>query len=386
MSNVINLDRVQLNLHALTELREKTPNHNILKQYTGWGGMRSAMFTPEVYRSLKKVCTDNEITSIKKTITNAYYTPPNIVNFIYDALALLKKPFTNILEPSAGHGLFLDLMSTEMKENGNLFAVEMDNVSCRFIQCLYPEVNLFHGGFETYHPESTFDLIIGNPPYGREIVKDEQHLNLSALRIHHYFVAKCMRLLEPGGVLAMVLPRYFMDNRRDHAREIIHNEGGSLLAAYRLPDNLFSDAKVTVDVVFLIKQAGDKDWLSHDEIRINGESATINRYFSLNPNHIIGDLQIIEAYGRPELTCRQSKTSETMTALRQHLEMFPPKKLPSVDECKENLEKKIFLINKQIDKLSILRNRAIQAKLDICLMEKQFLKNCFDKVLLNAVI
>ena len=237
MSNVFNVDRVQRNLHALTELRKETPNPEILKRYTGWGGMRSAIFTPDVYRSLKQACSDSEIISIKKTTSNAYYTPPNIVNFIYDALGLLKRSFPKVLEPSAGHGLFLDLMPANMKTSSDLFAVELDNVSCQLIQGLYPDVHLFHGGFETYQPKITFDLIIGNPPYGREIVNDEQHANLSALRIHHYFVAKCMRLLEPGGVLAMVLPRYFMDNRRDHSREIIHNEGGSLLAAYRFPDS-----------------------------------------------------------------------------------------------------------------------------------------------------
>ena len=386
MSNVLNTSRIQRNLHALAELRKKTPNPEILKRYTGWGGMRTAIFTPDIYRSLKQVCSDSEITSIKKTTSSAYYTPSNIIHFIYDALALLNRPFKKILEPSAGHGLFLDLMPTNIKTNSDLFAVELDSISCQFIQNLHPNVHLFHGGFETYQPKSTFDLIVGNPPYGREIVNDEQHANLASLRIHHYFVAKSMRLLEPGGVLAMVLPRYFMDNRQDHAREIIHREGGSLLAAYRLPDNLFSDAKVTVDVVFLIKQPGEKEWLFNDKIMIGGESAAINRYFSLHPNHVIGDLKIIEAYGRPELTCRQNTTLDTTDAFKQHLQNFPPKKLPSVDECKARLERKIFLLDKQINELSILKNQATQAKRDIDLMEQQFLKKCFDKFHLSTIL
>ena len=135
-----------------------------------------------------------------------------------------------------------------------------------------------------------------------------------------------------------------------------------------------------------MKQPGNKDWLFHDKIMIDGESAAINRYFSLNPSHIIGDLKIIEAYGRPELTCRQSTTLDTTAVLKKHLQAFPPKKLPSIEECKASLEKKIFLINKQIHALSILKNQATQAKHDIYLMEQQFLKKCFDKVHLNAVL
>jgi hypothetical protein len=222
MREPYNVQRVQQNLMALAELNTKTPTPEVLKQYTGWGGLRHAIFTPEVYRSLKKNLSDEAIASIKKTISNAYYTPQTLIQFIYDALALLKRPFSTILEPSAGHGLFFELMPDALKAERNLFAVEMDEVSCRLLRALYPDVTLYQGGFEVYQPTMNFNLIIGNPPYGREILIDQQHADLSSLRIHHYFVAKCMRLLAPGGILAMVLPRYFLDNRRDHARDIIY--------------------------------------------------------------------------------------------------------------------------------------------------------------------
>lgn len=225
----------------------------------------------------------------------------------------------------------------------------------------------------------TFDLIIGNPPYGREIILDDNHADLAALRIHHYFVAKCMRLLAPGGILAMVLPRYFLDNRQDHAREIIHQEGGSLLAAYRLPDNLFADAKVTVDVVFLIKEKRETEWLHFDKIQLDYELGYINRYFSMNPSHVIGDLGMVEAYGRPELTCQASKTGDTISLLREHLSYFPPRKIPSLDECKSSLTQQLVLIDKEIQSLSKLKKQLMQNQRDLQCMERQFLLQCAEK-------
>ncbi|MBY0281065.1 MAG: Eco57I restriction-modification methylase domain-containing protein [Alphaproteobacteria bacterium] len=385
-TEMFNVQRVQKNLEALAELKEKSPNPKKLKQYTGWGGLRNAIFTPDVYRILKKHCSESEIASIKKTISNAYFTPPLLIDFIFEGLKRMNKPFKNILEPSAGHGLFFERMPKSFKEQGKVHAVEMDEVSCRMLRCLYPDVDVYQGGFESYQPEATFDLIIGNPPYGREMVNDEKHLDISALRIHHYFVAKSMRLLAPGGVLAMVLPRYFLDNRRDHARDIIHQEGGSLLAAYRLPDNLFDDAKVTVDVVFLVKEARDTDWIHFDKIRIDNELAHINRYFSVNPAHIIGELAIVEAYGRAELTCREGDKLDTCASLLEQLSHFPPKKLPSIDECKDLLAKKLILIDKEIQSLSLIKSQLTYAQRDLQLMERNFLQQCSQKINLDFLL
>ena len=58
----------------------------------------------------------------------------------------------------------------------------------------------------------------------------------------------------------MVLPQFFLDNVKDHARDIIHEAGVGMIAAYRLPDNLFSNAKVTVDIVFLQKAETNIKW------------------------------------------------------------------------------------------------------------------------------
>lgn len=380
-----NIQRVQKNIKALSELKSKNPNPELLKQYTGWGGLRNALFTPEIYKMLKRYVSNEGIISIKKTVTNAYYTPEVLIRFIYQALSQLKRSFTRVLEPSAGHGQFFECIP-ENFANANLFAVEMDQISCRLIECLYPNVQVSCGGFETFNPETPFDLIIGNPPYGKETLTDENHGDLSNLRIHHYFVAKCMRLLSPGGILAMVLPSYFLDNRRDHARDIIYQEGGSLLAAYRLPDNLFADAKVTVDVVFLIKEKRSDDWLYFDKLQLEGEYTYINRYFITNPSHVIGDLELVEAYGRQVLTCRQSKTYDTVDRLNQQIEHFPPQKLPSISECKALLAKRLRLIDKQIQSLSLTKKHLMNTQCELHLMEKKFMKECVDKINFNSSI
>jgi hypothetical protein len=134
---------------------------------------------------------------------------------------------------------------------------------------------------------------------------DEQHPDLKGFCIHHYFVAKCMRLLKPEGFLAMVLPSYFLDNGRDHVRHIIDKEGGSLLAAYRLPEDLFCDAKVTIDIVFLKKGKAGKKWLQTKDVRIGGKSKPLNEYYHLHSHHILGNLEIVPMYERMGLTCKR---------------------------------------------------------------------------------
>lgn len=382
-TEVFNIQRVQQNLAVLAELETKNPRPDILKKYTGWGGLRNAIFTPDIYCNLKRHLSEKAITSIKNSTSSAYYTPPGIIEFIYAALALLNKPFANILEPAAGHGIFVGHMPQDMREKGKVSAIEIEEVSCRLIRALYPDVFLHQGGFESWQPDMRFDLIVGNPPYGREILKDDKHPDLAQLRIHHYFVAKCMRLLAPSGILAMVLPRYFMDNVRDHAREIIHKEGGSLLAAYRLPDNLFADAMVTVDVVFLTKERGPDDWLYFDRKTVGTERVHINRYFSENPAHVIGELGIVEAYGRPELTCRQQKGEDVIARLRQQLAHFLPQKLPTLEQHKALLAKRLAAMDREMQHLSLMKGKLMQAQRELHMMERNFLQQCAERIRLD---
>lgn len=374
-----NIERVQANLQAIIELRKSQPDLAILKKYTGWGGLRNAIYNPDVYRVLKKHCTVGEIASMKQSTDSAYFTPKPLINFIFDALLQLKRPFSSVLEPSAGHGLFFENMPKQFGSHRQ--AVEIDKLSINLLKALYPDIKVHADGFETFHSEMLFDLIIGNPPYGQAFVKDERHSDIASLRIHHYFVAKCMRMLASGGVLAMILPKYFMDNCKEHAREIIAKEGGSLLAAFRLPDNLFADAKVTVDVVFLIKEPSKLNWVTCEKRWIDRDTVYINRYFLDNPSHVMGKFSLVDAYGRLELTCRQeSESQDVFGMLRQQLEFFPPQKLPSIEECKARVAKRLLLIEKKIQSLNQLKQELTEAERHLHLMERQWFKSWSSQI------
>lgn len=314
---MLNTERSTQNLAILASFKNNKAAPELLKQYTGWGGLRKAIYTPEVYKELKKSLTPQEITSLKQTLSSAYYTPSELVKFMYGWLHLYGFTGGDILEPALGHGVFMEHMPREMRQNSAITAVQIDQVSSQIVKTLSPDVQIHTQGFETFHPEQRFDAIIGNPPYGAHKLTDEQHLDLKDFCIHHYFVAKGMRLLKAGGVLAMVLPSYFMDNVKDHTRQIIAQEGGNLLAAYRLPDDLFQDAKVTIDLVFLKKGRTNKKWLRTKDIVIGDKRKPLNEYYHLYPPHILGNLDIIPMYERTGLRCKRKE--DPYVLLRQAL-------------------------------------------------------------------
>lgn len=311
-------NRVSNNLKALRALRDgQTPND--LMAYTGWGGLRQAIYTPAVFKELKGLIGEQAVASLKQTLKSAYYTPAWLVRFMMQCLASIPSlSLDAVLEPSAGVGGFLNglkhLNHYDPKQS-RVVAVEIDQVSCELLRVIYPEVEVHHAGFETFQPDEQFTLILGNPPFGQIQVDDSVHPDLTRYSIHHYFVAKAMRLLKPNGLLAMVLPRYFLDASYKHVRNSIAEEGGTLVAAFRLPDNLFSDAKVTVDIVFLQKTTGTLPWRAAKRFSRDGKSAYLNEYFFTYPSHILGRLEFFEVYGRHELTCKSTGD------LGQHLAM-----------------------------------------------------------------
>ncbi len=318
--------RVKHNVMALAALKTDR-SIPTLQGYSGWGGLREAIYTPSIYRQLQQVLDEPAINSLKQTLKSAYYTPPWLVSFLLQAVMRVSQGvvFEHILEPSAGHGAFLAgmqrLQGLRCWQSAHMTAVEIDSVSCEFLQALYPEATIVHSGFEAFHPATRYDLVVGNPPFGQVTVHDEQHPDLCPFSIHHYFVAKSLRLLKPHGLLAMLVPRYFLDASRKHVREIASREGASLLAAYRLPDHLFSEAKVTVDVILLRKAPGSVAWLHAKPYHgVNGERAWLNEYFFANPHHILGELVFYPIYGRQEITCQArghltQRLQQVLTAL-----------------------------------------------------------------------
>ena len=158
----------------------------------------------------------------------------------------------------------------------------MDLLTCSILIEKHPKIKLTATFFENiYFNHDKYNLIISNPPYSSQLVEDIYYKDLSHLAIHHFFVAKCARLLKDNGIIAMVLPTFFLDNLRDHARDIISNDGVNMLMAYRLPDNIFADAKISVDIVFLKKAKTNIAWTKTQNIKIDNSQKPINEYFIL---------------------------------------------------------------------------------------------------------
>lgn len=293
------------NIEVLKSLKTN-PQAELLKRYSGWGGLRKEIYTPVIYKQLLKVLTREEIASLKQTLTSAYYTPAEIVIFMYQWL--MERGFIGgeILEPAIGNGVFVEHMPKEIKQNSIITAVELDQVTSKITKSLYPEVKLNTCGFEEYNTFEKYDLIIGNPPYGANKVVDQSHPDLKDYCIHHYFVAKSMRLLKQGGILAMVLPSYFLDNTTNHARNIIKKDGGNLIDAYRLPDDLFQGAKVTIDIIFLIKGSTGKKWLYTRKAKIKDHFMPINEFYLQYPDKVLGNLDVVDMYERKGLTCTRN--------------------------------------------------------------------------------
>jgi len=230
--------------------------------------------------------------------------------------ALLRMGFRygNILEPAVGTGIFFDHIPLRIRQASSIDAVEIDRITCNILVNKHPDINLTCSGFETvYFGKKKYDLIISNPPYGKETINDIFNPDLSYLIIHHWFVAKCARILKEKGIIAMVLPQFFLDNVKDHARDIIHDSGVGMIAAYRFPDNLFNNAKVTVDIVFLQKAETNIKWLNTGKITIGNDTKPLNEYFINNPEHILGELQVVPMYDRTGITCKEKGN------LRDHL-------------------------------------------------------------------
>ena len=321
-------ERVERNLRVLKLLSNNDSSINeeqkkaILNEYSGWGGLKEAIFTPSVYRRLKYYLTDDEISSVKKTVNSAYYTPDLLVKFMWTALGRMgfnglriDGNRSNILEPSAGAGIFFNHMPQIIAKNCNIDAIELDNASCKLFSKLHGSINIINTGFENFCcNDSRYDLIIGNPPYGRSGVNDVFNPDLSHLIIHHWFVAKSARMLRNKGIIAMILPQFFLDNVKDHARDIINKSGVNLILAYRLPDNLFADAKITIDLVFLQKTDKTLEWQATRRKKIGEYSKPINEYFFNNPHHILGELQIVPMYDRMGITCKSNGDLRTQLA------------------------------------------------------------------------
>ena len=299
------------NLKTLeSENRNATPEEQeILSQYVGWGGLADA-FDPDKdswakeYAQLKELLSPEEYAAARASTLNAHYTSPTVIRAIYDAVERMGFQTGNILEPSCGVGNFFGMLPESM-QGSRLYGVELDSISGRIAQKLYPEANITVAGFETTKQQDFYDLAIGNVPFGNYKVNDKAYNNLG-FSIHNYFFAKALDQVRPGGVVAFVTSRYTMDSKDSTARKYLA-ERADLLGAIRLPNNAFranAGTDVVSDIIFLQKRDRpidrEPDWVQLGQTE---SGISINQYFVDHPEMVLGELTTESTqYGREEST------------------------------------------------------------------------------------
>lgn len=315
------------NVGIFTELAKNESNINILKSYKGFGGLKRCFWDRSLYGQLMRSIRANvgkeaekqTLESLRNTSSSAYYTPKEVINFMYKYLSQVCK-FTggNILEPSCGNGAFFEYMPENIKSNSRITGIEYDILTSKLVSKIYPELNIINRGLqEIDFNGNKYDLIIGNPPYGKEIIEDAAMPDISGYTIHNYFIAKCTRLLNDNGILAFVMPSFFMDKPKGHTRHIIDNEA-VVVDVIRLPDNLFEQATVTVDLVF-IRKTGNKvhDIKTTTELIQGDAKDEINEFWIKNPKRILGELKLkwVDCYKNYIPTCESPNREQSLKYL-----------------------------------------------------------------------
>ena len=302
----------------------------VLSQYVGWGGLADA-FDPDKnswakeYAELKGLLSEEEYKAARGSVLNAHYTSPTVIRAIYDAVERMGFRTGNILEPSMGVGNFFGMLPESMADS-RLYGVELDSITGRIAQKLYPEANIKVAGFETTDRRDFYDLVVGNVPFGNYKVNDKAY-NKLGFSIHNYFFAKAIDQMRPGGVVAFVTSRYTMDSKDSTARKHMA-ERADLLGAIRLPNNAFkanAGTEVVSDIIFLQKRDRpadiEPDWV---QLGKTEDGFAINQYFVDHPEMVLGEL-ITEStqYGREELTVAPiegTSLADQLAEAVQHIE------------------------------------------------------------------
>ena len=306
-----NIMAIQLLKKCQEENRFATPEEQIvLSKYVGWGGLSEAFdennsaWTTE-YLELSSVLTPEEYASARESTLTAFYTPPEVITAIYKAMEQMGFQEGNLLEPSCGIGNFIGMLPDAMQDS-KIYGVELDTISAGIAQQLYQKTTIAAQGFEeTNLPDSFFDGVVGNVPFGDFKVSDKRYDKHKFL-IHDYFFAKSLDKLRPGGVMALVTSKGTMDKENPAVRKYIAQRA-ELLGAIRLPNNTFkgnAGTEVVSDILILQKRDRlidiEPDWV-HLDTDENG--IKMNSYFVQHPEMILGEMKMVSGRFGMEATC-----------------------------------------------------------------------------------
>ena len=308
------------------EQRQATAEEQeILSRYVGWGGIpqafdeNNAEWSKE-YAELQSLLTADEYKEARASTLNAFYTSPTVIKAMYEALGNMGLSKGNVLEPSCGVGNFMGLVPDSM-EKIRMYGVELDSISGRIAQQLYQKNKIAVQGFETMQfPDSFFDCVVGNVPFGNYKVPDKRYDRHNFL-IHDYFIAKSLDLVRPGGVVAVVTSSGTMDKKDPSVREYLANRA-DLVGAIRLPNNAFqrnANTGVVADILFLQKRdraaVERADWVDLGE---TPEGYSINQYFAQHPEMVLGEITTESTqYGKQETTVKAIEDADLAQQLKE---------------------------------------------------------------------
>ena len=325
--------KFKANMEAIRLLKEleqdqrlaTSEEQEVLSRYVGWGGIPQAFEErnsawAEEYTQLKGVLTPEEYSAARASTLNAFYTSPTVIKAMYEALGNMGLKQGNILEPSCGVGNFMGLLPESMSA-ANMYGVELDPVSGQIAKQLYQKNRIAVQGFEeTSYPDSFFDCVIGNVPFGAYQVSDRKYDRYHFM-IHDYFIAKSLDLVRPGGVVAVVTSSGTMDKQNPEVRQYFANRA-DLLGAIRLPNNAFqrnANTSVVADILFFQKRdraaITEPDWV---QLKTTSEGYTVNSYFADHPEMVLGDFTTESTqYGKQEVTVKVKEGADLAEQLRE---------------------------------------------------------------------
>ena len=307
-----NIAAIQTLKQIEAEGRQARPDEQeILSRYVGWGGLPQAFDAENAswqkeYQQLKSLLTDEEYAAARGSTLNAHYTSPTVIKAMYDALGKMGFQSGNILEPSCGVGNFFGCLPETM-QGSKLYGVELDSITGRIAQQLYPDAKIEIKGFEKTSSKDFFDVAVGNVPFGNYKVADRPFDKYGFL-IHDYFFAKTLEQVRPGGIIAYITSKGTMDKASPDVRRYIAQRA-ELLGAIRLPNNAFkanAGTEVTSDILFLQKREHpidiEPDWVHLGQTE---DGIPINSYFAEHPDMVLGKMAWDKSmYGNEkETTC-----------------------------------------------------------------------------------
>jgi len=346
--------KYRMNVEAIRTLKQiegdgrsaTEAEQEILSRYVGWGGIPDA-FDPDKaawsaeYQELKSLLTDSEYKSARASTLNAHYTSPLVIKAIYETIEKMGFEKGNILEPSCGVGNFFGLLPESMAAS-RLYGVELDSITGRIAQQLYPKARIAVRGYEkTDFPDGFFDLAIGNVPFGNFPAVDQRY-DREKFLIHDYFFAKTIDKVRAGGVIAFITSNGIsggtMDKKDDRARRYMARRC-DLLGAVRLPEGVFqanAGTDTSMSILFLQKREiplrEDEplpEWVEaevierHTYVGQDGQErpgfVSMNRYFQTHPEMVLGDLEITSGPYGPQLECKPRKDEDFAQQLRTAL-------------------------------------------------------------------